>query len=139
MFTIGQAAERAGVNIETLRYYERKGILPRPARSDANYRVYTADTVRRVRFIKRAQELGFSLKEIQELFALRATEDTRCDEVRSRAEVKIGEIDGKIRALESIRAALGALVRECAGRRRSISECPILDALDTDIERETTG
>ncbi len=139
MLTIGQVAEQAGVNIETLRYYERKEILPPPKRSQSNYRVYTDETVRRVRFIKRAQQLGFSLVEIQELLALRATRDARCEEVRSRAEVKMLEIDAKIRALESIRAALGRLVGECASRRRSISECPILDALDTDTERGTTG
>jgi Hg(II)-responsive transcriptional regulator len=136
MFTISQAAEQAGVNIETLRYYERKGILPRPDRSESNYRLYTQDTVARVRFIKRAQGLGFSLKEVEELLALRATHDARSDEVRSRAEMKMREVDVKIRALELLRAVLGGLVKECTSQRGAISECPILDALDTDTERE---
>ena len=89
-----------------------------------------------MQFVKRAQRLGFSLNEVQELLALRATRGARCDEVRSRAEAKIREINDKIRALESIRAALGNFVRVCASRRKSISECAILDALDTDAERE---
>jgi len=133
--TIGKVARRAGVNIETLRYYERQGIIPRPSRTMSNYRVYSEDTVRRVRFVKRAQELGFSLKEIKELLSLRATRGMDCDAVRYRALAKIEGIDEKIRALEAMRGVLGKLVEECSVTKGPLTQCPILESLDSDGER----
>jgi len=135
--TIGKVAERAGVNTETLRYYERQGIVPKPSRSQANYRVYSEDTVRRVRFVKRAQELGFSLAEIAELLSLRARRGTSCNAVRERASVKIESIDEKIAALEAMRGALTKLVGECASSEGPLSECPILEALDSNGKKRT--
>ncbi len=129
--TIGQVAKQATVHIETLRYYERRGLVARPRRSTANYRLYPAETVRHVRFVKRAQELGFSLKEIKELLTLRAGSKARCGEVKERASAKIDDIDRKIRSLTAMRKALAKLVAECTGRG-PFSECPILDALDGD-------
>lgn len=129
---IGRVASEAGVNIETLRYYERQGILPRPGRTRSKYRIYSTETVRRVRFVKRAQELGFSLKEIKELLSLRATRGPRCDAVRERARAKIRDIDDRIRALAGIRTVLAKLVDECSGSKGPLTECPILEALDSD-------
>src|SRR5499426_3655799 len=82
-FTIGQVAKQAKVNIETLRYYERRGLIPRPHRTVSNYRVYSSENLRRVKFIKQAQGLGFSLQEIKKLLALRATPRARCADVRT--------------------------------------------------------
>jgi MerR family copper efflux transcriptional regulator len=129
--TIGGVAEQANVHIETLRYYERRGLVARPLRSLSHYRLYPQDAVRRVRFIKHAQELGFTLKEIKELLSLRAAPKTRCADVRERAEAKMKDIEEKIRALQAMKKALAKLVAECAGRG-PVTDCPILDALDAE-------
>ncbi len=129
--TIGEVAERAGVNTETLRFYERKGILPEPPRSASNYRLYPGEAVRRVRFIKHAQEIGFSLREIGELLSLRAMPRARCGTVLKRAEEKVADIDEKIRRLKVVREALVRLKKECRGNA-PISKCPILESLDAE-------
>jgi MerR family transcriptional regulator, copper efflux regulator len=128
--TIGEVAERANVHIETLRYYERRGLVARPPRSASNYRLYSEDAVRRVRFIKRAQELGFSLNDIQELLSLRADSEAGCAEVRACAEAKMKDIDAKIGALTAMKYALSTLVAECSGEG-PVSDCPILASLET--------
>jgi MerR family transcriptional regulator, copper efflux regulator len=130
--TIGDVAKRAEVNIETVRYYERRELVARPPRSMSNYRLYPADAVRRVRFIKRAQELGFSLKEIQELLSLRATPKTRCTDVRERAVAKIHDIEERICVLQGMKKALTKLAAECSSPRAPLSDCPILDSLDAE-------
>ena len=132
--TIGDVATQAQVNSETLRYYERRGLLERPPRSDSNYRLYPREAVTRVRFIRRAQEIGFTLQEIGELLSLRATAGAGCGGVRQRAEAKIASVDEKIRTLEAIRAALAELVAQCSGRG-PITDCPILESLDSGGER----
>ena len=129
--TIGEVAKQAQVRIETLRYYERTGLVASPLRSESNYRLYPQETVRRVQFIKRAQELGFSLKEIIELLALRATPETPCADVRTRALDKITAIEEKIRTLHAMKHALTQLVAACSGQGE-ITDCPILAALDTE-------
>lgn len=126
---IGEVARLAGVNLQTIHYYERRGLLPRAPRTASNYRCFSGETVRRVRFIKRAQELGFTLREIQELLALRARPGARCAGVLDRAEAKKRDIEGKIRTLQAMRRALSGLIEECRGRGRG-SDCPILDALE---------
>ncbi len=128
--TRGETAKNVGVHIETLRYYERRGLIPKPSRSASNYRLYSQDTVRRVRFVKHAQELGFSLKEIKNLLSLRATTGAKCADVRKRTEAKIQDIEAKIRSLQAMRRALSKLVAECSGDS-PIRKCPILDALDS--------
>lgn len=133
--TIGDVAKQAQVNIETLRYYERQGIVPKPPRTRSNYRLYPEDTVRRVRFVKKAQELGFSLNEIKELLSLRATRGATCLDVRRQAATKIKQIDDKILSLQAMRNALQELVRQCAARRGSLSECAILESLDSNGQR----
>ena len=132
--TIGKVAKQAGVNIDTLRYYEREGLIAKPVRNGSNYRVYSEETVLRVRFVKRAQELGFSLGEIKELLELRISEEASCAEVRNQAQVKIEDLDGKISSLRAMRRALSKLVAQCSGQG-PVSECPILDALDTEKKR----
>jgi DNA-binding transcriptional MerR regulator len=124
-----QIAASAGVNIETLRCYERRGLIPPPRRSQANYRKYPADTVRRVRFVKHAQDLGFTLGEIKELLGLRATRGARSGEVRAKAAAKITDIDARIAALDQMRTALAHLVEECSGDGPA-SGCTILHAID---------
>ena len=132
--TIGQVANAAHVNVETLRYYERRGLVPKPPRSPSQYRSYPEDTVPRVQFVKHAQELGFSLREIRALLSLRATPKARCADVKRRAEIKIGEIEAKIRALQAMRRALRRLMSQCDGKLPA-SSCPILESLDD--RRET--
>lgn len=129
--TRGELAQRCAVNFETVRYYEQQGLIPKPSRSASNYRLYDEDTVRRIRFIKRAQELGFTLHEIKELLSLRAEPRAGCADVRERAHTKVQDIDEKIRTLQAMRRALSTLMSECTGRG-GISECPILDALEDD-------
>jgi MerR family mercuric resistance operon transcriptional regulator len=131
--TIRQVARSAGVGVETVRFYERQGLLEEPARKDSGYRQYDEGVVARLRFIRRAKELGFSLKEIKELLALRVDPATSCAEVRSRAEAKIADIDEKIQSLQRIKKALVNLTAACRGRGPT-SECPILEALDRQKE-----
>jgi MerR family mercuric resistance operon transcriptional regulator len=126
--TIGELASQAQVNIETLRYYERRGLLPAPPRSESNYRLYPDETVKVVRFIKRSQELGFSLREIEELLSLRTVSEAQCADVRRLAEAKIDDIDCKISALQGIRAALMELLAGCL-KEAPIQECPIIEAI----------
>ncbi|GBD24730.1 Mercuric resistance operon regulatory protein [bacterium HR30] len=128
---IGEVAKQAGVKVQTVYYYERRGLLPRPPRTGSNYRSYPAEAVLRVRFIKRAQELGFTLKEIKELLALRATPRTRCGEIRERAKAKVKHIDDKVRTLQAMRRALTKLIGECSGSG-PVSQCPILEAMGSE-------
>src|SRR3989304_2806865 len=121
---VGEVARRAAVNLQTIHYYERTGLLPRPARTASNYRVYPDDAVRRGRFIKRAQELGFTLKEIKELLHLRAAPRSCCSDVRRQAEAKLVDIEEKVRTLQAMRKALTKLIRECSGRG-PVTACPI--------------
>ncbi len=127
--TVGQLSKKAQVNIETVRYYERQGLIPKPPRRASGYRQYPLETVERIQFIRRAKELGFSLKEINELLALRLDENTSCSEVKRRAEDKISDIAEKIKSLQKMKKALVKLTMECTGKG-PISECPILEALE---------
>lgn len=128
---IGQVAERAGVGVETIRFYERRGLLEEPARKQSGYRQYTDDVVDRLRFIRRAKNLGFTLAEIKELLELRVAPGTTCAAVKSCAETKIGDIEERIRSLQRMKEALESLTAACSGKGPS-GECPILDALDRD-------
>lgn len=128
--TVGQLAKNTQVNVETIRYYERRGLIPPPPRRESGYRQFSKDTIARVRFIKRAQEVGFTLKEISELLSLRVAPDTTCADIKERTEGKIAEVEQKIHALQRIKKALIQLKATCRGRGPS-SECPILEALDS--------
>lgn len=131
--TVGELAKRGEVNLETVRYYERRGLLPKPPRSASGYRLFSPESVRRIRFIKRAQELGFSLKEIKELLALQVSAEGTSADVRERAEAKIADIEEKIRTLRAMKKALGRLTSACCGQG-SVSECPILESLSSERE-----
>ena len=128
--TIGRLAQRARVNVETIRYYERRGLIPKPPRSQSGYRQYAREDVARIQFIKRAQELGFTLKEIAELLALRVDPDTTCAEIKAQAEQKIAAIAEKIQALQRMRKVLTQLTAACDARAPT-SQCPILESLET--------
>ena len=129
---IGDVAARAGVNKQTLRYYERRGILVEPKRSRSGYREYPDDTVRLIRFIKRAQELGFTLAEIEELVMLRRTNRKQRSKVRELAAAKMRDIDQKLERLQAMRSALGVLVEDCTCGAETLT-CPILEALDDGV------
>ena len=128
--TIGQLARQAGVNLETVRYYERRGLLPEPPRRESGYRVYGKEALSRLAFIRNAKELGFSLEEILELLSLRVNRQTSCGKVKRRAEAKMIAVEEKIQALQKIRRALIRLVATCRGRGPT-SACPILEKLDS--------
>jgi MerR family mercuric resistance operon transcriptional regulator len=128
---IGEVAERGGVNLQTIRYYEREKLLPEPPRLASGYRVYPDHTVKRVRFIKRAQEIGFTLAEIRELLAIRIDSDRDSSEVRAIAQAKISDIEGKIRTLHQMKQALERMTQRCSGCGPA-SECPILESIDSD-------
>ena len=132
--TIGKVAKAAAVGVETVRFYERQGLIEKPPRRESGYREYPVDTVDRVRFIKRAKELGFSLKEIKELMALRLAPGTTCGQIKKRAEDKIEDIEDKIGSLQRMKRALRKLTAACGGKG-SVSQCPILDALEEGKKR----
>ena len=127
--TIGTLAKHAGVGVETVRFYERQGLLRRPVRPLMGYRSYSEDTIARIRFIRNAQALGFSLQEVKELLALRVTSGTSCAALRSRAAAKVTDVNRRLADLERIRAALEKLVAACPGRG-ALTRCTILEALD---------
>ena len=127
--TIGQVAEQTGVTTDTLRYYERRSLLPAPGRSPAGYRQYGPESVRRVQFIRRAQTLGFTLEEITDLLALRVSPALECAAVEADARAAIDRIEQKMDQLARMRDALHQLADACRTRAPT-AECPILDALD---------
>ncbi len=127
--TIGQLARSAGVGVETIRFYERKGLVEEPPRRASGYRQYDLEAVRRIRFIRHAKELGFTLREIKELLDLRVGPDCRCGEVLKLAQVRMADIEQRISDLRKMSRALSALTRDCQQGRPSAA-CPILDALD---------
>lgn len=104
--TIGELARRSGVKVSTVRVYEREGLLPSADRSAANYRLFPDEAVARIRFARRAQQLGFTLAEIGELLALRLSSRTRCAQVRQLTRAKLADVEGRIRSLQAMRRAL---------------------------------
>jgi MerR family mercuric resistance operon transcriptional regulator len=129
MLTIGNLAKQADVNVQTVRYYERRRLLPQPKRTPSGYRIYSADAVQRLHFIKTAQELGFSLKEIQELLSLRLRPGITSAQIRKRAVAKVVDIERKIGTLQAMKKSLTQIISACSGCG-PVSECPILDSLD---------
>lgn len=127
----GEVAERAGVGVETIRFYEREGLIEEPPRTGAGYRQFPPRVVTRLRFIRSAKDLGFTLREIRELLSLRAGPGRNRDDARRMAREKLDEVDGKIDALQRIRHALASLVDQCRGGGVA-EECPILEAMEPD-------
>jgi len=123
-----KVAELTGLGKETLRYYESIGLISAPPRTESGYRTYPQQTLHRLHFIKRAQALGFSLKEIQELLSLEEHPSRKSKPVRELALHKLSEIEAKIQDLEQLRSVLMELTGKCSGTT-SISECPIMESL----------
>lgn len=134
MLTIGQVAKQADVGVETIRFYERKKLIAQPRRPASGYRRYDEQVVDRIRFIRQAQELGFSLSEIDQLLDLRLDPQRTCADVKSEAQAKIADIDGKMERLRCMRDALVEITRSCSGAGPT-SECPILDAIASSRSR----
>ena len=128
-FKIGEVASRAGVNKETVRYYEKRKLISEPDRRRSGYRIFTKRHIEQIKFIKRAQELGFTLSEIKELLELRLDGKTSCEQVRKKAESKREEVREKIKDLESIKKVLGDLIESCKADGTT-EECVILNALE---------
>lgn len=128
--SIGQLAKNVGVNIQTIRYYERIALIPQPQRKESGYRQYNTGDVQKIKFIKKAQELGFTLKEIKDLLTLRVDPETSCEDVRIRAEKKINDIEVKLKELQRMKKALQKLTAACTGTGPT-GDCPILEALES--------
>jgi len=127
--TIGQVAKRAGVGVETIRFYERKGLIAQPPRLNFGFRYYSNNDVVHVRFIQKGKELGFSLKEIAELLSLEGNPQATCGDVKQRAEDKITTIEERVRDLQKMKRSLMRLTAACSGGG-SIEDCPILDCFE---------
>ena len=134
--TIGRMAALADVHIETIRYYERRGLLPDPPRTESGYRQYDTESVTRLRFIKEAQALGFTLEEIQGLLTLRVDKETSCESVRQQAERKVADIEAKISMLQQMHSALQEMIAACA-QGGPDSDCPLLETLERHAHERT--
>ena len=133
--TIGKLAKKVGVSADTVRFYERCGLIAEPARTTSNYRIYPEEDADRIRFIKRAQQLGFSLADIKELLAMRQDPSISKADIKKKTEDKIADIRKKITDLSCILGALEHLAESCDGHG-PISDCPIIEAMDDSIEEE---
>ncbi len=136
---ISEVAKAAGVGVETVRFYERKGLVVQPKRPvlSGGFRSYSTETIERIRFIRQAQEIGFSLREIKKLLSLRVDPDADCGEVRTRARTKLDEVNRKIGRLKEMKFALEALIEACPGRGVALGECSILEALTRSVLAES--
>ena len=126
---ISELAKKVNVNKETIRYYERKGLIPNPSRNDSDHRQYSEIDIKRTEFIKRTQSLGFSLKEIKDLLMLKIELGTTCKDIQKIVKLKVSDIDKKIKDLKEIKNTLNKLAGRCTGRG-PVGECPILDELE---------
>lgn len=133
MHTIGKVAALAGVSPDTLRYYEKEHLITPASKTDAGYRLYDDDAVRRIRFIKTAQHCGFTLSDIHELLTLKQADSACCEDVRSMAIEKKLRIVHKLKALQAMSHALDELIERCAGGEAATDECPILAALENSL------
>ena len=129
-YSVGQIAKKAKLNTETLRYYEKISIMPKPKRRESRYRIYNDNDLLRLKFIKRTKELGFTLKEIKELLSLKVDSKAKCGDLKDVAEVKINDIKKKIKDLNKIKHQLELLVNKCVNEELSIEDCPIVKSLE---------
>ena len=136
--TIGRLAKVVGVNIQTLRYYERLKLLTPAARSPSGYRVYGDEALRRLRFIKNAQALGFTLREIAELLNLRVGSKSQCGDVLQKAQIKLAQVEAKVQVLQTLARTLRSLMRSCRVGQPT-DPCPILKCLDEKERRMIDG
>jgi MerR family copper efflux transcriptional regulator len=136
-FTIGRLAKKAGVGIDTVRFYERRGLLPQPQRTPSCYRLYNEDTINRIRFVRKAKRLGFTLDEIEGLLKLQ-DQGGQKSEVKAITTRKLEQIEAKIADLARMRTVLETLATECSGKG-SVSTCPIIDAIASDEASNEAG
>lgn len=132
--TIGQLAREAGVGVETIRFYEREGLLAQPQKPRGGYRTYPGHYAQRIRFIQKAQSLGFTLREVKELLALNDDTGATCRDVRRHAEAKRLEVEAKIEGLLRMRDQLGAIITACGEGKRALRQCRIVDCVGTEKE-----
>src|SRR5687768_10482253 len=128
--SIGEVAEAVGVGVQAIRFYEREGLIAKPARTKSGYRQYEAAAIDQLRFVRRAQELGFTLKEIRQLIALETVQGADCDEVCDAATAKVGAIQKKIDDLTRMKTELEGLIQSCAGSV-PVRQCKIMECLHT--------
>ncbi len=133
-FTIGQLAKQVGVNIQTVRYYERRKLLTPTARRPSGYRLYGEEALNRLRFIKNAQALGFTLQEVTELLNLRVSSKARCGDVQKKAQAKLAQVEAKIQDLRALDRALQSLIRSCHAGQPT-DHCPILKAIEDNSKK----
>ncbi|HVA65554.1 MAG TPA: heavy metal-responsive transcriptional regulator [Elusimicrobiota bacterium] len=135
---IGAIAKRARVNIQTIRYYERRGLVSPEGHRESGYRLYSGEAIKKIRFIKNAQDLGFTLEEIMSLLKLQVSRKSKCGQVKRKAEEKIADVRSKINSLKAIERALLGLVKSCRSRSET-DPCPILKSLELDKEAPTSS
>ena len=136
MLTIGKVAERSQVTADSIRFYEREGLIKPAKKSQSGYRLYTEESIRRIEFIKQAQQCGFSLADIRELLELRSTDKACCDDIYRVSVEKKLQLEHKIKALNTMSQALTRLIDMCSHDRKSLDECPILGALEAGVARQ---
>ena len=136
MWTVGEIARQAGVNLETVRYYERRRLLPSPPRTHSGYRLYDQQSLKRIRFIRRAKALGYTLTEIRELLGLQIRQAGPDAKLRSKTQEKLADIELKIQSLSHIRDLLAELVQRCGSQTPSRCKCPILENLERPEDHE---
>lgn len=129
-YSVRQIAKKSKLNVETIRYYEKIKIMPNPKRRESGYRFYTNDDLARLKFIIRAKELGFTLKEIKELLSIKIDSTSKCGDLKKIAEEKINDITKRIKDLNNIKRHLTKLAAQCVNEELSTDDCPIVKALD---------
>lgn len=132
-YKIGEVASRANVNKETVRYYEKRGLITKPDRRRSGYRIFTKEHVDQIKFIKRSQKLGFTLTEINELLDLRINKNERCEKVRQKASEKLSDINQKIEDLTTMSQILKQLIEDCKTENTQ-DQCVILNTLEKDSD-----
>lgn len=133
IMTRSELARKCGINIESLRYYERRKLIELPSRSDSGYRLYSEEDAVKIQFIKSAQKLGFTLNEISELLKLRIYKNKSCDSVLKKAQMKLGEVERKLKALKSMQKVLKQMIHRCEDSTPT-SDCPILCSFESGRE-----
>ena len=127
---VGEIAKQVGVNVETIRYYEKIHLMPEPKRLESGYRFYDSKDVKRLLFVKRAKELGFTLKEIKELLELKIESTSKCGDVKHFAEHKLEDVENRINDLLRIKKILSRMIHQCINEEVSTDECPILEVIE---------